>query len=209
MAECTQSGSITVRADGFVTHRREQFNDALARWGRDNLASDGVIPFGTVPYTPPVYAKAVADEWLAAIMSKREELNDVGQLKNASEGIFEAFTAVKLGASSHSRTSDTGIKVLDPHSTKLYWSGLSRSAIAMSTLLSGAQVTFSEKRTAALCGAKEGLNSAAEAAGTAAGVVAGSIGAALGKGVGSLLDEIGLIKIAIVGGGFWVASKVL
>lgn len=121
-------------------------------------------------------------------------------------GLYDAYVAIKVGAFSSSVQKD-GVKVLDPVSCRIYWDA--SEDVARTVAASSVSVTADERWATFTNSAKESLNKISETAGSAAGAVVGAAGSALGVGIGSFFDELGLVKMVILGAGGYVAWRVL
>lgn len=127
----------------------------------------------------------------------------------AAEGLrelYDSYVAIKAGAFAN-RQSSNGYRIMDAVDNRLFWDA--SEGVAKSINAAHLAVTSDEKWAAFREGAKEAATAVAETAGKAAGAVVSVAGTALGKGIGSFFDELGIVKIAILGAGGFIAWRVL
>lgn len=160
--------------------------------------------------------KALADQVLERLRDGKlvaeEDIAVVGARSPLAAGILRTltnmFVAIKAGALNLLPTmTESGIPLLNPNGCRLFWDSAHSCASGCSGSL--ASVTTAEKWSAFKDGAREGARDAAHAAGEAAGFVAATAGQAIGSGVSGFFGELGVVNVALIGLGGYIAVRIL
>lgn len=148
-------------------------------------------------------AGKLIDEQTIKIIGSRSET--AADILRALEDMFFAIKNGSVGPLP--RTTSIGRIVMQPVQGRLFWDSARRCATSCSG--STASVTADEKWSEFKEAIKEQARAVAEAAGEAAGFVAATAGQAIGSGVGGFIGELGIVNVALIGAGAYVAVKVL
>lgn len=184
-----------------------QKSEAAKRFGVVSSSS------GTVPHVPGSLAKALWSYWDNATTKVGEILEEGGgksdsylQQENAKAAAArtQMIIAIKTGVIAPSYNSE-GLACLSAPEAWLVWNGAQKLATIYQSLSADTSIPWSESWDAIKAGAHEGLGNVGE--------FAGGIAAGVGEGAGSLLGGFfkgfGIVNLAVIGGGIYLATKVV
>lgn len=144
-----------------------------------------------------------------------ETMRIIGARSPLAAGILRdlqsMFHAIRDGwwdaSSLFGRTGTGGRPVMGMLSGRYFWDHARSCANGCGG--STASVTAEEKWDTFTAAVKENARAVAEKAGEAAGFIASTAGQAIGSGVGGFFSELGVVQTALLGGGLFLAWKVL